>query len=102
MFDSAKIILKSLGKEDSLFISVEDTSDMEKIFAGSKFNGDGIITEDSTDDDNLKILINEIVTYSGSAMDRGGKVGITAEIINAFMDNCEKFATWYARSVWIS
>ena len=97
LLNSAKIILKNLGKEDATSLTVEETSDTEKIFAGSKFNGDGIITEDSTTDAELIALINEITLYAGSATDRGGKQGITAEIIAGFIENCEKYSGWYAK-----
>ncbi len=97
LLNSAKIILKNLGKEDATSLTVEETSDTEKIFAGSKFNGDGIITEDSSADAELIALINEIMSYAGSATDRGGKQGITADNIAAFIDSCEKYSAWYAQ-----
>lgn len=69
---SALQILKNLGKEGQTDISVEETSDIKGIFAGTKFNGDGIITADSTNDDNLKPLIENIITCLGSKEDRNG------------------------------
>jgi hypothetical protein len=61
LLESAQIILKNLGKEGATKLTVEETSDTEKIFAGTKFNGDGIITEDSTSDIELIQFINEII-----------------------------------------
>ena len=63
LLDSAKIILKNLGKEGSTILTVEETSDTEKIFAGTKFNGDGIITEDSTSSPELIALLNELIFF---------------------------------------
>ena len=97
LLDSAKIILKNLGKEGSTILTVEETSDTEKIFAGTKFNGDGIITEDSTSSPELIALLNEIIQTSGSIADRGGKQGITAETLQLFIENCEKYSAWYAK-----
>jgi hypothetical protein len=97
LLDSAKIILKNLGKEGSTILTVEETSDTEKIFAGTKFNGDGIITEDSTSSPELIALLNEIIQALGSVADRGGKQGITAETLQQFIENCEKYSAWYAK-----
>ena len=97
LLDSAKIILKNLGKEGSSILTVEETSDTEKIFAGTKFNGDGIITEDSTSSPELIALLNEIVQALGSVADRGGKQGITGETLQQFLENCEKYSAWHAK-----
>ena len=97
LLESAKIILKNLGKEGSTILTVEETSDTEKIFAGTKFNGDGIITEDSTSSSELIVLLNEIIQALGSVADRGGKQGITAETLQLFLENCEKYSAWYAK-----
>jgi hypothetical protein len=97
LLDSAKIILKNLGKEGSTILTVEETSDTEKIFAGTKFNGDGIITEDSTSSSELIALLNEIIQALGSVADRGGKQGITAETLQQFIENCEKYSAWHAK-----
>ncbi|HNV52068.1 MAG TPA: hypothetical protein PKM28_04215, partial [Tenuifilaceae bacterium] len=56
---SAKQILSNLGKPDDNHITVEESSDTTRIFANTKFNGDGVITEDSTDDEAIKKLIND-------------------------------------------
>ncbi len=97
LLESAQIILKNLGKEGSTILTVEETSDTEKIFAGTKFNGDGIITEDSTSSPELLVLLNEIIQSLGSVSDRGGKQGITAETLQLFLESCEKYSAWYAK-----
>ena len=48
---SAKQILLNLGKPDATFVTAEDTADTVKIFAQTKFNGDGIIPVEAADDD---------------------------------------------------
>lgn len=97
LLESAQIILKNLGKENATTLTVEETSDTEKIFAGTRFNGDGIITEDSTSDTELKKVIEEIISCLGSLTDRGGKQGITLDTLNSFIENCEKYASWLAK-----
>ena len=65
-----------------------------KIFADTKFNGDGIITPASTDDEKLKELIENIVKLIGSATDRSGVEGVTADHIEAFYAACADYAAW--------
>ena len=96
LLTSARQILTNLGRPDDTEISVEETSDTEKIFADTKFNGDGIITEDSTEDENIKKLINDIITFIGSETDRNSKQGINADHIDSFYKNCEDYSNWYA------
>jgi hypothetical protein len=98
LIESAKQILTNLNKPDAKEITVEETSDTARIFANTKFNGDGIITEDSTDDDKIKELINDIIACTGSAIDRNGKSGVTIDHINTFYQDCEDFSNWHAKA----
>lgn len=98
LLESARQILKNLGKPDATGLSVEETSDTVKIFADTKFNGDGIITENSADDDSLKKLIADIISCMGSATDRSGKEGIAVSHIDDFYQNCEDYSNWYSRA----
>ena len=93
---SAKQILDHLEKPDAEIITVDDTSDTVKIFADTKFNGDGIITDISADDENLKKLIAEIISCSESVVDRNGQDGITLEHINDFYKSCADYSEWQA------
>jgi len=95
---SARQILANLNKPDATSISVEDTSDTLKIFAETRFNGDGIITEDSTDDTNIKKLVNDIILCVGSLTDRSGKQGVSVELADTFYQNCKDFSDWYAKA----
>ena len=89
---SARQILKNLGlKKDE--ISLEDTADNVKIFAGTRFNGDGIITPASAADEDTAKLI-ETIAGIASAMDRSGVPGITTDQIEAFYTACGDYAAW--------
>ena len=98
LLSSAQTILRNLGKPDSNSLSVEDTSDIVKIFANTAFNGDGIISEDSCDSVELKTLLHEIITLIGSSNDRNGKAGINTEQLLAFYDACQAFAAWQQKT----
>ena len=93
LYKSAKQILSNLKLEKDE-ISVADSSDSVAIFAATGANGDGVITEVSASDDHLKEVIRTIVEKAGSATDRSGEQGITADHIEAFYAALADYAEW--------
>ena len=98
LLKSARQILKNLGKPDAESLTVTETSDTVKIFADTKFNGDGIITEYSADDESVKKLIGDIISCVGSQTDRSGREGISLNHIKDFYQSCEDYSNWYTRA----
>jgi hypothetical protein len=90
---SARQILTNLGKPSS-FIASEDTADSAAIFAATRFNGDGIITAGSTDDEVLKAVIADIVATCGSRLDRNGEAGIGAAECETFFTDLDTWSQW--------
>lgn len=90
---SAKQILQNLKLEKDS-ISLEETADNVKIFADTKFNGDGIITPASADDEALAALVTTMTETIGKAMDRSGVEGVTADHIEAFYTALADYAGW--------
>lgn len=93
LYNSARQILKNLGI-DKDEISLVDASDSKAIFAGTKLNGDGIITALSTSDDAQKQIIADIIATVGSVEDRSGEKGVNAELIEKFYASCADWAAW--------
>ncbi|MGM9831018.1 MAG: hypothetical protein ACI3Z5_03250 [Paludibacteraceae bacterium] len=93
IYASARQILRNLGKETDS-ISVADTSDSIAIFAQTRFNGDGVITESSADTDEQKTLINAIIAATGGTPDRSGVQGINAGQIEAFYAALAEYKAW--------
>ena len=93
LYNSSRQILKNLGI-DKNEISLADASDSKAIFAGTKFNGDGIITALSTSDDAQKQIITDITATVGSVEDRSGEKGVNAELIEKFYASCADWAAW--------
>lgn len=93
LYESAKQILLNLGL-DKQEISVADASDSVAIFAKTRFNGDGVITAASTDDEQLRKHITDCAACVGSTPDRSGEAGVTAEQIEAFYAACADYAAW--------
>ncbi len=93
LHNSAIQILKNLGKEGSV-ISLADTADITAIFQKTRFNGDGIITEASTDEQSEKAAIAAAVATVGGVQDRSGAVGVGVEQIEAFYKNLSDYTAW--------
>ena len=97
LYNSARQILKNLGI-DKDEISLADASDSKAIFAGTKFNGDGVITVLSSPDDAQKQIITDIIATVGSVKDRSGEKGVNAELIEKFYASCADWAAWKSSS----
>ncbi|MBQ5856047.1 MAG: hypothetical protein IIW55_01915 [Bacteroidales bacterium] len=93
LYSSAKQILENLGKEGTV-ISLADTADITAIFAKTRFNGDGIITEASSDDAELKATIAAALSTIGGVADRSGAQGIGADQIETFYKNLNDYVAW--------
>ena len=98
LYDSAKRILAFLGKENETSISVADTSDSVAIFSGTRFNGDGIITEASADDEAQKETIAAAIATVGSVTDRSGAPGVDEALIEKFYAALADYDAWIKES----
>lgn len=95
---SAKRILSNLGKASSETISLENVTDTSKIFAETRFNGDGIVPPDAADDVETQQVIAEIIATLGSEWDRSGKPGVNQEKTTAFFEAAKAFLAWAQRA----
>jgi hypothetical protein len=91
---SARQILSNLGKSDAVAISVDDTMDTARIFAQTKFNGDGIIPVDSSEDAVVQGVIQNIIDCLGGELDRSGKTGITQVKADQFFAELTAYDNW--------
>ncbi|MBO4370926.1 MAG: hypothetical protein J5808_06170 [Paludibacteraceae bacterium] len=98
LLKSARQILSNLGV-DSDKISIANTSDSLAIFAKTRFNGDGVITEASTDDEALKATIKACMDTIGSTADRSGEQGVNADQIEAFYAALTDYAAWQQAAI---
>lgn len=93
LHDSAKQILKNLGVEGEE-ITLAQASDSVAIFAKTALNGDGIITEQSTDNEELKGVIKAAIDTVGALDDRSGLKGIDAALLDKFYAACADYKAW--------
>ena len=93
LYASARQILNNLGKEGTV-ISLADTADISAVFAKTRFNGDGVITEASSDDPDEKAAIAAAVTVTGGVPDRSGAQGVNAELVDGFYKTLAEYKAW--------
>ena len=98
LYASAKQVLANLGKEGSV-VTVADVADMSAIFAKTRFNGDGVIIEDSSDDSDEKAAIAAAVAALGGVADRSGVAGVDAAKIDAFYAALAAYVAWKESAV---
>ena len=98
LYVAAKQILENLDKQSDS-ISLADTADISAIFAKTRFNGDGVITEATSDDADEKAAIAAAVAATGGAADRSGVQGVNAGQIEAFYKALADYAAWQEAAV---
>ena len=93
LLETSKQIIENLGVEKDN-ISIADVSDSLAIFAKTRFNGDGIITENSAEDEAVKALIKNVLDCMGGVTDRSGDPGIDTDKIEAFYTALADYTAW--------
>jgi hypothetical protein len=102
LLSAARQILTNAGKPDATSLSAEDVADPVKIFAGSAFNGDGVVTSLSAavgpEGDPTRADIQAVLDCVGGVPDRSGTLGVDQEKVDAFFAKAQAFADWHARA----
>ena len=93
LYNSAKQIVNNLGKANET-ISLADTADCAAIFSQTKYNGDGVITEASAENDEQKAAIAAAVATVGGVADRSGATGVDAAAIENFYKALADYVAW--------
>lgn len=91
---SARQILKDLGKPEAADISLADVANTAAIFAQTRFNGDGIIPADATDDPALAAILKDIIATQPPQTDRSGKPGVSGATADAFFADVAAAVAW--------
>lgn len=95
---SAKHILANLGEKDPSVITLDHTADTVRIFAQTRFNGDGIVPAESAEDEGTKAAINDILACLGPDLDRSGKPGVSQAKVDQFFQEAQAFSDWWKKA----
>ncbi|TLS75984.1 hypothetical protein FE236_08345 [Mariprofundus erugo] len=96
---SAQQILVNRGSCGADTIDIADVLDIQSVFGKTRFNGDGIITSASADDEELRRLISEIVQCMGGVADRSGDPGMDASMSKQFFEDVASICRWHEKSI---
>src|SRR5262249_27182108 len=94
----AKRILANLGKAQAEHISLGELADTTKVFAETRFNGDGIVPAESADGAAVKQAIDDVIAVQGGVPDRSGKPGIDRPRLEAFFKEVRAVHEWQTRA----
>lgn len=95
--ESLKVLLNQFGRPSDGSVSFSDfnyTDPARMPFAGTKLNGDGVITPASTDDASLAAIVSDILATQGGVPDRSGLPGVNKDKIDAFFKDLPVMASW--------
>ncbi len=92
---SARRILTNLGKADAGAIAPEEAADVQRIFASTQFNGDGIVPPAAAKEPETAAVMQDIMRLAGSRPDRGGEQGIGQEEFDSFFAAVDAYCAWW-------
>lgn len=93
LLGATRRILASLGKADATHISVDDCTDIGRIFGGMPFNGDGVIAAKGLSDD-LQAAIATLIDRLGPVADRSGEPGVNRATVERFFEEGAALQAW--------
>ena len=94
LLESAKLILKNLGKPEENKLTLEELRNDKAIRSRSYNNGDGVVTPDTEQSDEINQRIDLIMKTAGSADDVSGVKGINKVILEKFALESTAFLEW--------
>lgn len=96
---AAKRLLVNLGKPEAGKVSLADATSAEEMFAGTRFNGDGVIApECAPESSELRAVIADIMKTHGTLTDRTGVLGIDKPRVDAFFLEARALIAWLDQS----
>ncbi|MGQ9660002.1 MAG: hypothetical protein ACUVT0_07905 [Thermochromatium sp.] len=91
-------ILDNLGRTESTLITAAETANTAQIFAGSRFNGDGVVQPSAARDEAVAQAISDIMRCVGSRTDRSGEAGIDQALCDRFFAEAREYLDWWAQA----
>ncbi len=91
---AAEQLLRNLGASGRPTLSEADTADRARMFPPAEPNGDGIVPLAMAGNDAAKALIQAVIDTQGAVTDRSGEPGISADGLQAFVDQAQQWLSW--------
>ncbi|ADU38073.1 hypothetical protein [Variovorax paradoxus] len=99
LIEEARRLLQIQGKPDSATLTLADIADRGELLAAMRFNGDGVITPETAEDDTVRATVAEIIRIHGSVPDRHKATpGVDRPRIEAFFAEVQAARDWHAKA----
>jgi hypothetical protein len=97
--EEARRLLQIQGKPEADTLTLTDIADRGELLAAMRFNGDGIVTPDTAQDDAVRASIEDIMRTHGSVPDRHKATpGIDRARAEAFFTEVQVARDWHAQA----
>ncbi|MDH6165453.1 hypothetical protein M2282_000581 [Variovorax boronicumulans] len=97
--EEAHRLLQIQGKPDAATLTLADIADRGELLSAMRFNGDGVITPETTQDDAVRATVQEIMRTHGSVPDRHKATpGVDRPRIEAFFAEVKAARDWHAKA----
>lgn len=92
--EEARHVLCVLDKQDAQAITLEDVMKRREAIAAMRFNGDGVVTLETTSEPAVRAALQQIMDAEGSAKDRNGLDGVDRARALAFFAQAQAMRAW--------
>ena len=94
LLGAARHVLSHRGIANAAAVTPADVADVSRVFEGTAFNGDGVITPEAADDGQVRQVIADAVACTGGVPDRSGKQGIDQARLDTFFAELSSYIEW--------
>jgi hypothetical protein len=92
---AARHLLAQVGRPEARAVRAADVADTAKVFAGTLFNGDGIVPAEAAPGLETRQAVLDVIATMGSAPDRSGHPGVDRARVEAFFAEAAAYAAWW-------
>ncbi|CAA2106695.1 hypothetical protein [Variovorax paradoxus] len=97
--DEARRLLQIQGKPDAEALTLADIADRGELLAAMRFNGDGIVTPATAQDDAVRATVEDVMRVHGSVPDRHKATpGIDRARTEAYFREVQVARDWHAQA----
>ncbi|MET3494691.1 hypothetical protein [Variovorax boronicumulans] len=99
LIEEARRLLQIQGRPDAATLTLADIADRGELLAAMRFNGDGVITPETAQDEALHATLAEIMRTHGSVPDRHKATpGVDRARVEAFFAEVQTARDWHAKA----
>lgn len=99
LLEEARRLLQIQGKPDAATLTLADIANRGELLAAMRFNGDGVVTPETAQDDAVRATLEEIMRTHGSVPDRHQQTpGVDRARAEGFFAQVQAVRDWHAKA----